>query len=212
MALIFPNRVAQTATFVSGTPDAVDVTTPNVAEPGMRTFLAAASADSWVDGIRMGVLVRKDNTNYIVGIGTWDSSGSQITLDTVELTIGSISNSDTVYLIATGTEETLNDAILSPETAQLVEVSGTTLDLATTHSGKVLCCTNGSAVFITIKDTLPVNFHCVIVQEGEGQVTIDSENTDTCNGVAAGTGVSIATQWRSAYVYQRSAGSWVVVA
>lgn len=93
----------------------------------------------------------------------------------------------------------------------LVTESGTARTLTAADNGKTIRCTNASDVAITCDDSCPVGFHCLIVQEGAGAVTIDSENADTCNGEAAGTGVGIADQWKSAYVYQPTEGAWVVV-
>ena len=45
--------------------------------------------------------------------------------------------------------------------------------LASTHNGKVLICNKSSDFTLTIpEDTLPVGFNCLIVQIGNGEVTL----------------------------------------
>jgi hypothetical protein len=157
----------------------------------------------------MGILVKKDDSNYWVGLGTWDATNSYIELTNEEESVGTLSDNDSVTVAAVPTASTF---LAVARGAEFVEESGTTRTLSLSDEGATIRCTSGSAVAITCADTLPVGFHCLVVQEGAGTVTIDSENTDTLNGAAAGTGIEVADQWKSAYVYQSAEGEWVVIA
>jgi len=206
--LRFPNRTSQAGTYKTGSPNYVDCSV-GAASAGTVTFAAKATDDSWSDGDTMGVLIEKDSSNYWVGLGVWDATNSYVELSTEEEAVGTLSDDDAVVISAVPTTKTFLQVARG---AEFIEESGTTRTLSLSDEGHTIRCTSGSAVAITCDDALPVGFHCLIVQEGTGTVTIDSEGTDTCNGAAAGTGVDIAAQWKSAYVYQASAGAWVVVA
>lgn len=66
--------------------------------------------------------------------------------------------------------------------------SGTTLTLNDDlHRGKVIYCTSGSAITITVPTGLPLGFNCTIIQDGAGTVTLSPSGT-TINGKSATTG------------------------
>jgi hypothetical protein len=206
--LRFPNRTAQSGVYKTGTPNYVDAF-GGTAVTGMVTFATKVVGDGWNDGDTVGVLVKKDDSNYWVGLGTWDATNNYVELTTEEESIGTLADGDPITISAVPTASTF---LAVARGAEFVEESGATRTLSLTDEGATIRCTSGSAVAITCADTLPVGFHCLIVQEGAGTVTIDSENTHSLNGATAGTGVEVAGQWKSAYVYQRAEGEWVVVA
>lgn len=59
--------------------------------------------------------------------------------------------------------------ILSPD--GVVTEAGISRTLSAVDNGKVIYCTNGSAVTITCATGLPVGFSCTVIQGGAGKVT-----------------------------------------
>jgi hypothetical protein len=49
----------------------------------------------------------------------------------------------------------------------------------------------------------------MLVQEGDGIVSVARDSTDTLNGGT--TNISLSGKWKSAYLFQRTEGAWVVV-
>jgi hypothetical protein len=60
--------------------------------------------------------------------------------------------------------------ILSPN--GIITEAGVSRTLSAADNGKVIYCTNGSAVTITCAAGLPVAFGCTIIQGGAGKVTV----------------------------------------
>ena len=54
----------------------------------------------------------------------------------------------------------------------IITESTTARTLSSTDNGKVIYCTNGSAVTITTATTLGAGFNCTIIQGGAGKVTL----------------------------------------
>jgi len=68
-----------------------------------------------------------------------------------------------------------------------VVLAGTSLTLDDdTHRGKVIYCTSGSAVTITVPSGLPLGFTCTIIQDGGGTVSLSASGT-TLHGKVAST-------------------------
>ena len=57
-------------------------------------------------------------------------------------------------------------------TGQLITETGTTRTLSATDNGKIIYCTNGSAVTINCAAGLGVGFNVTIIQGGAGKVTV----------------------------------------
>lgn len=57
-------------------------------------------------------------------------------------------------------------------TGMIITDSTTARTLSATDNGKIIYCTNGSAVTITCAAGLDVGFNCTIVQGGAGKVTV----------------------------------------
>lgn len=203
--LRFANRTGQAGVYHTGSPNYV-ACSGGAAEAGYVTFEAKDTDDSWDDGDTIGVLVLKDNSNYKVWIASWDATNKYLEVVTEEETVGTISDSDAVIARAVLTTEQIDNAITEP---QINVQTGTTYTLLASDKGKVVCFTSGSAVTVTIDAALQVNFHCLLVQEGAGVVSLDPQSTDTLNGAAAN--VSLADQWKSGYLYQRTEGAWVLI-
>lgn len=203
-----PNITGQNATFKTGSPNYVDVSSGS-ALAGLMTFAARKTADNWADGDLVGIEIKKDNANKKVWLASWDDTNSYLELVSEEETSGTISDNDAVEVTAVVTRLTIEKIWRDSE---FIVDATTARTLSATDHGKTICFTSASAVAVTCDDTLPADFHCLLVQEGAGVVTVDSEGSDTINGAAAGTGVAISGQYKSAYVYQRAEGAWVVVA
>lgn len=203
-----PNATGQAAVFKTGSPNYIDVSSGAALE-NYSTFATRATADSWADGDLVGLYIEKDSSNHKVWLASWDATNSYLELVSEEETAGTINDSDAVDVTAVPTKLVMEKVMRD---AEFVAETGTARTLAASDHGQIIRCSNGSAVTITCDDALPVGFHCLVVQEGAGAVTVDAEGTDTCNGGAAGTGVPIAGQWKSAYVYQPAEGAWVVIA
>lgn len=206
MSLRLPNRTAQAATYHTGSPAYVDVSTGSAAA-GMVTFPTRGVADSWADGDLVGVAVKKNDSNYAVWLASWDASNEYLELVDTEATAGTLADGDSVTVAAVLTTGAAN---AMRRDAEFVAETGTARTLTAGDHGQTIRCTSASAVTITADDALPVGFHCLIVQEGAGTVSIAIEGADTLNGATAD--VDIADQWKSAYLYQAAEGAWVCVA
>lgn len=57
-------------------------------------------------------------------------------------------------------------------TGQLITETGTTRTLSATDNGKIIYCTNGSAVTINCAAGIGVGFNVTIIQGGAGKVTV----------------------------------------
>jgi hypothetical protein len=204
--LQFPNRTGQAATYYTGSPNYVDVDNTEAAVSGMVTFAAKATDDSWADSDTVSIEVRKDASNWWVGTATWDATNEYLELTTVEDSAGSLSNTDSVTVIAVPTSGTFLDVARG---AEFTAESGTTRTLSAADHGATIRCTSASAVTITCDDGLPVGFHCSIIQEGAGTVSIARDGTDTING--GSTAIDVADQYKAAYVYQATEGAWIAV-
>ena len=56
--------------------------------------------------------------------------------------------------------------------ASVVALTGTSHSLSAAHNGKTVTLTNAAAITLTVPNTLPVGFSCLLVQGGAGQVTV----------------------------------------
>lgn len=99
---------------------------------------------------------------------------------------------------AAGAAATLSraDHAHPPQAATVNLQTGTTYTLTTGDDGKVVELNNAGAITLTVPNSLPQGFSCLIVQAGSGQVT-----------VAAGVG---ATQ-RAFSSYNKSGGQWAEI-
>jgi hypothetical protein len=105
-----PNRTAQAATYKTGTPNYVDVSA-GAAVTGMVTFSAKAADDLWTDGDTLGIVIRKDDSNYKVWTATWDATNEYLEMGTEEESVGTISDDDAVTVTASMTAGQLEDPL-----------------------------------------------------------------------------------------------------
>lgn len=207
MPLQFPNRTGQAGTYYTGSPNYVDVDNAESPISSMVTFAAKATDDSWADGDTVTIEVRKDSSTWWVGTATWDETNEYLELTTEEDSAGTLTNADDVTVTAVPTRDSF---LVVSRGAEFVAESGTTRTLSLGDHGHTIRCTSSSAVTITCDDALPVGFHCLVIQEGSGTVSVAIEGTDTVNGGTSA--VEVSGQYKAAYVYQATAGAWMVVA
>lgn len=201
----FGDRVSQSATYRTGSPNYVDISA-GLPAAGAVGFSAAATAMSWADGDRLDVLVYKDDDNWQVWEASWDGTGSTVELVSVGASVGSLADADTVSVMTTLTAALAGSMMRDPE---LIEESGAARTLAAGDHGRTIRCTSASAVTVTTAEALPVGFHCLLVQEGAGEVSVAPGGADTLNGAAAS--IALAGQYKSGYLYQASEGAWILV-
>lgn len=202
----FSNRIGQTGYFKTGSPDYIDVAAAYAPGSDRVTFATRATAEGWVTGDTLGVLITKAPGNYKLWYATWDATNKRLSLLLEEDTAGTISDGDQVTVSSVVTKRMLDHAVWEP---QFVTITGTAYTLLSSDIGKTLCCTNSAAVTITVDAALPVGFHCVIVQEGAGVVSLARASTDTLNGQTGN--LSTPAQFQSLYLCQRVEGAWIVV-
>lgn len=94
-----------------------------------------------------------------------------------------------------------NDEI-SGYRANINAQTGTTYTLVTADRGKVVECTNASAITVTLPNSLAVGFCCTIVQGGAGQVTLSAASGATLRNRQSHT--KTAGQWSGATLYVRT--------
>ena len=202
--LRFPNRAGQEGVFYTGSPDYVDV--DNASDPLAEMLTFASQATTWATSDLVGVLIKKDATNYKIWVGEWDATNEYVEKFFEEEAVGTISDSDAVEVTAVLTQRMAESLVFEP---QIKTISGTTHTTADEDCGKLHRCTSSSAVAITLDSSSKVPWQGLFVQEGAGTVTISRASTDTINN---GTDpVAIPARYKTAYVYQYTEGAWMVL-
>jgi hypothetical protein len=146
--------------FYTGTPDYVDV--DNASDPLAEMLTFASQAMDWATGDLVGVLIKKDATNYKIWVGEWDDTNEYVEKFFEEESVGTISNNDAVEVTAVLTERMAESLVFEP---QIVVISGTTHTTADTNCGKLHRCTSSSAVAITLDSSAKVPWQGLFVQE-----------------------------------------------
>jgi hypothetical protein len=206
--LRYSNRVAQIGVYHDDTTDYLDVSS-GAALDGMRTFSAIATSQSWSTGDEVGLYIKESASIWAVWATTWDATNEYLVVTSVEASAGTLTDGASVEVTLVLTEALLLALSTTPARAQFVVESTTARTLSVNDAGKLIRCTNASAVTVTPDDALPVGFHCMIVQEGSGTVSLARDGTDTMNtGTVA---IELAGQYKSAYLYQHTEGAWVVI-
>ena len=202
--LRFPNRAGQEGVFYTGTPDYVDV--DNAEDPLAEMLTFASQATNWATGDLVGVLIKKDATNYKIWVGEWDDTNEYIEKFFEEESVGTISDSDAVEVTAVLTQRMAESLIFEP---QIVIISSTAHTTDDDNCGKLHRCTAATATTITLDSSAKVPWQGLFVWEGIGSVSIEIESTDEIN---EGTDpVDIPARYKTAYVYQHTEGAWTVL-
>jgi len=103
--------------------------------------------------------------NVIPGYYYWNGS-SWITI------IGATTSSS---IAGNGTTSTLSNF-----SSVMNDLTGTTYTLTNADNGKIITCTNASAITLTVP-SLSVGFNCMIVQKGTGQVNLAASGVTLYN-------------------------------
>lgn len=82
--------------------------------------------------------------------------------------------------------------------AAIEDVASTSYTLVAADLGKIKRFTSGSAVTVTVPNTLSTGFHCMLSQNGAGQVTVQGDGTLTLRNY--GTQLKLAGQYAVASV------------
>lgn len=80
-----------------------------------------------------------------------------------------------------GTDLNLNQNTISNFAAAINAQTGTTYTILASDMGKVITCSNASAITVTVPSGLPAGFTCTVIQLGAGQVTFSASGTTVNN-------------------------------
>lgn len=208
MTIKFANTTGQFGTFYTGTPNYVDVGTLTTPTAGMVTFPTKAADTTqpsgiWVDGDIIGVRVYKDADNFQIWTGTWDATNEYIEVETLEDSVGTLSDTDLVTVTGVVTSEMLHSITMEP---QVVTITGTTYTTQDKDCGKIHRCTNVAATTVTLSASSRVGWHGLFLFEEAGIVSFARDSTDTINDDTSN--VDGAGQFRTAYILQATEGDW----
>lgn len=81
--------------------------------------------------------------------------------------------------------------------------------LTSAWSGFFVVVNSASAVVLTIRDDVPVDWWCIVIRRGSGAVTLRRQSTGTMNGSASD--ISLAAQWNVAHLVKEAAGNLSVI-
>ena len=173
MCFVFLNGKAQTGIGTT-TPNAsakLEVASSTQGFLPPRLALTATNAASPVTVPATGLIVYNTATagtvpnNVIPGYYYWNGS-SWITI------IGATTSSS---IAGNGTTSTLSNF-----GSVMNDLTGTTYTLTNADNGKIITCTNASAITLTVP-SLSVGFNCMIVQKGTGQVNLAASGVTLYN-------------------------------
>jgi len=204
----YSNRVAQIGTYQDAAPDYIDVSSGAPLD-GMRAFSYIAPNQNWATGDVVGLYIKESLTQWAVWTATWDATNEYLVVAAVEDAAGTLTDGAVIEVSLVMTEALLLSLSTTPTRAQFVVESTTSRTLSVNDAGKLIRCTNASATTIMPDEGLPVGFHCMIVQEGSGTVSVVRDGTDTLNtGTSA---IELSGQYKSAYLYHHTEGNWVII-
>ena len=207
MAILYasPNRVGQSAVFNIGSPDYLDISGGTALNNAM-TALAAVSAGDLVNGQKVGVYFyagEETAGNYKIWTAILDTGASELKLVDEERSVGTIANGTAVTLIVTDTQGMLEYYRKTPEVANIVNVTTSTLTLTDEHAGKCLRCT--VATTLTISTALSIGAQIEIDACHATPPTIARSGSDTINGGTAN--LALESQWHNGVIRKVSAGA-----
>lgn len=142
-----------------------------------------------------GAVIISDGTNYFTFRGKTVVGGSggapADATYIVQTANGSLSAEQALGALATGllknttTTGVLSIAVAGTDyvvpTATLNDQTGTTYTIQASDNGKVITCSNASAITVTVPSGLGVGFNCMVIQKGAGQVTFSPSSTTVNN-------------------------------
>lgn len=177
------------------------------------TFLGLSDTPSAYTG-EAGKVARvnatEDGLEFFTVPGTGDVTGPASSTDN---TLPRFDGTGGKTLQASGVAVTDNNEI-SGYRGHLNAQTGTTYTLVAADSGKVVECTNASAITLTLPADAAVGFCCTVVQGGAGQITLSPAGSATLRNRQSHT--KTAGQWAGVTLYVRtnsggSAAEYVMV-
>jgi len=172
MAILVKDRVKETTT-TTGT--------------GTVTLLGAAAGFQSFSAIGNGnvtyyAIVGQSTAEWEVGIGTYTSSGTTLSRDTILAS----SNSGSAVNFSAGTKDVF---VTYPASAGQLPYTfnnqTSTYTVVVSDLGKVVNCTTGTfTVNLTSAATLGAGFNCWVWNSGAGTITIDPASSETIDGSA----------------------------
>lgn len=103
-----------------------------------------------------------------------------------------------------------SDDCLSGFKGKINAQTSTTYTLASGDTGKIVECTNASAITLTLPNSLPQGFTCTVVQSGAGDVTFDTASGATLNNRQSHTKTAGQYAMTTVYVSTNSGGTSAV--
>lgn len=158
---------AMAATLGLGTGDSPQFTAVNVGHASDTTLARTSAGIMNVEGVNL------------VGGTTGSTDNCVLRAD----------GTNTVKMQSTGVTIDDNDAIYGYK-AILNAQTGTTYTLVSGDSGKVVRCTNASAITVTLPNSLAEGFVCEIIQGGAGQVTLSAASGAAINNRSSHTKIA----------------------
>jgi hypothetical protein len=215
MAFQFPNITGQYGIYLLGTAS-IDVANTHGAIDGKIKFSTRAVSDSWSDGDLVGIRVSTSAGSKVL-ICAWDSSASTLTTATTEESVGTIGDNEVVIVEAVFTKAALQAALdtvsynFTPKGGVFVPVTEITFRILEEHNGKTLCVpdTIVDPMRFDLFPDLSNTFQCSIIAETDLAVQVQPQSGATLNG--AFSIVVLPGQFTGAYIYCRSAGTFVMV-
>lgn len=131
-------------------------------------------------------IIFSDGTNYKAVKIIGSASGASIADDSV--TNAKLANMAANTIKGNNTGSTADPSDLSVTdvqamlaTARVNAQTGTTYTLQASDNGKVVTCSNASAITVTVPSGLGAGFNCMVIQKGAGQVTFSPSSTTVNN-------------------------------
>jgi hypothetical protein len=165
---------------------------------------AGGGGSGIVESIVAGTGINVDDTDPANPVVSATGSGSGDVVgpgSSVDNTLPRFDGTGGKTLQGSGVAVTDNNEI-SGYRGHLNAQTGTTYTLQASDSGKIVECTNGSAITVTLPNSLGVGFCCTIVQGGAGAVTLSPASGATRRNRQSHT--KTAGQWAGVTLYVRT--------
>ena len=172
MAILVKDRVKETTTTTgTGTVTLLGATS------GFQSFSAIGNGN-----VTYYAIVGQTSAEWEVGIGTYTSSGTTLSRDTILAS----SNSGSAVNFSAGTKDVF---VTYPASAGQLPYTfnnqTSTYTVVVSDLGKVINCTTGTfTVNLTSAATLGAGFNCWVWNSGAGTITIDPASSETIDGAS----------------------------
>ena len=170
------NKKISALNSLGGTPDVADIipiTDVSDTTGSVNGTTKKVTVANLVAAAPQGDLIASNNLSDVASAAT---SRTNLGLGTAATQDVGTANGNLVQLDSTGLPAVDGSQLTNLPAGSLfntiVSESTTARTLSDSDCGKVIDCSNGSAVTITIPSTVSAGFNCTVVQSGAGQVTI----------------------------------------